>query len=465
MNTNLPERSPDYLNPIPSDHPLYSISVICQSKLLLRQEIPASDEEFQELIKKQYIQEVPGIDETVIGHVCRRCGNQSHHWFGKIPQGRTQAVYCRKCIEMGRVSTFEPLYRWTGPEMPCPKVENPCQWDGRLTKFQEAASEKIKAAMADREQLLVWAVCGAGKTEMLFAGLTDAITRGDRICLATPRADVVRELVPRFRQAFPDVTISALYGGSEEKKEGAQLVISTTHQLLRFEEAFDVMIIDEVDAFPYHADKSLSFASERARRTSSSLIYLTATPRKGLKWKARLQWIPVVFVPARYHGYPLPIPHFVSTFRLAKHFSKDTLPKAIQAWIQKKHGQQRRFLLFVPTIEMAENLSKITGIDRVDAADPDRIDKIEGYRRGEMNALITTTILERGVTFPSIDVAVIDAGHNVFDEAALVQIAGRSGRNAADPDGDVVFFHQGLTKGMKGARKMIAMMNRLARRN
>ncbi|GAA0484892.1 ATP-dependent helicase ComFA [Salinibacillus aidingensis] len=464
MNTIVPEHSPESPELIPSDHPLYPITVFCQSKLLLRQEIPASDEEFQDLIIKQYIQEIPGIEETITGHVCKRCGNQSRHWLGKIPQGPIQAVYCRKCIEMGRVSTFEPLYRWTGPEMPSPKVENPCQWDGSLTKFQEAASEKIKVAMADREQLLVWAVCGAGKTEMLFEGLTDAITRGDRICLATPRADVVRELVPRFREAFPDVAISALYGGSEEKREGAQLVISTTHQLLRFEAAFDVMIIDEVDAFPYHADKSLFFASERARRTSSSLIYLTATPRKGLKWKARLQWVPVVFVPARYHGHPLPIPRFVSTFRFAKLLSKNKLPKTIQAWIQEKHRQKRRFLLFVPTIEMAENLSKMRGIECVDAADPDRINKIENYRRGEMNALITTTILERGVTFPSIDVAVIDAGHNVFDEAALVQIAGRAGRNAADPDGDVVFFHQGLTKGMKGARKMITMMNRLARR-
>lgn len=452
------------MSPLTPEDPLYSIASFCEAQLLLRQELPLTDKNFEELQLMNYLQETPGIEESFTGYVCKRCGNRKNHWFGKIPQKPSPIVYCRKCIEMGRVSSFEALYRWTGPQTQSPRIENPCHWDGRLTKFQRNCSQRILEAMTTREPLLVWAVCGAGKTEMLFEGLTAAISRGDRICLATPRADVVRELVPRFHRAFPEVTISALYGGSEEKMEGAQFIIATTHQLLRYEEAFDVMIIDEVDAFPYHADQSLSFASERARKPSSSLVYLTATPRKWLKWKAKLKLIPTVFVPARYHGYPLPTPRFVSTYRLSKTLEKDILPPSIRSWIQGKTKQQRRFLLFTPTIEIAHKLAKITKIECVDAKDPDRIDKINRYRNGERNALITTTILERGVTFPSIDVAVIDAGHKVFDEAALVQIAGRAGRNADDPDGDVIFFHQGRTNAIIGAKKMISMMNRLARR-
>src|SRR5690625_8008674 len=73
------------------------------------------------------------------------------------------------------------------------------------------------------------------------------------------------------------------------------------------------------------------------------------------------------------------------------------------------------------------------------------------FRENKTHILLTMTILERGVTFPAIDVAVLDAGHIVFDEAALVQIAGRAGRSHLDPTGEVVFFHDGKTNGMYDA--------------
>src|SRR5699024_11776304 len=81
----------------------------------------------------------------------------------------------------------------------------------------------------------------------------------------------------------------------------------------------------------------------------------------------------------------------------------------------------------------------------------------------EIFILLTTTILERGVTFPSVDVAVLDAGHDVFDEAALVQIAGRAGRSPDDPDGEVVFFHDGKTESIVDAVRSIKTMDKRAR--
>jgi competence protein ComFA len=452
------------LNPHKLHHDAHTAHIL-SGKLLLQRELPIEKEEFQQLLKENRLREVPGIQESIFGWKCNRCGNRKAHLFGEIPREGEKAIYCRNCIEMGRVSTFEPLYAWNGPQHHFPPVKDPCSWDGALTVFQKEASEKIKEAMEKRKSLLVWAVCGAGKTEMLFEGLTEAFKRGDRVCLATPRADVVRELVPRFRKVFPSISISALYGGTKDKDHGSQFIISTTHQLFRYENTFDVMIIDEVDAFPYYADKTLSFAANRSRKANSGLIYLTATPRKKLKWQAKLQLIPTVFVPGRYHGHPLPVPEFIACYNLPKALKKNQLPKAVQHWINKKVSQNRRFLLFAPSIGMAKQLAKITNIPYVHASDPDRIEKVESYRNEKMLAMITTTILERGVTFPSIDVAILDAGHKVFDEAALVQIAGRAGRNAKDPYGDVVFFHQGKTKAMVKAKNSIEMMNQLARRN
>ena len=83
-------------------------------------------------------------------------------------------------------------------------LSDPLQWDGQLTVAQQQGADAIVDAMAKGEaELLVWAVCGAGKTEMLFPGLAFALTSGKRVCLATPRADVVRELVPRIESGLP----------------------------------------------------------------------------------------------------------------------------------------------------------------------------------------------------------------------------------------------------------------------
>ncbi|MFB8735903.1 helicase-related protein [Bacillus sp. SL00103] len=45
------------------------------------------------------------------------------------------------------------------------------------------------------------------------------------------------------------------------------------------------------------------------------------------------------------------------------------------------------------------------------------------------DVLVTTTILERGVTIPNVQVGVLGAESTIFTESALVQISGRAGRH------------------------------------
>lgn len=72
---------------------------------------------------------------------------------------------------------------------------------------------------------LVHAVCGAGKTELLFPVVHFALQEGLRVCIATPRTDVVLELFPRFHKVFPRTTIHALYGGAPQQQGYAQLIM------------------------------------------------------------------------------------------------------------------------------------------------------------------------------------------------------------------------------------------------
>ncbi|SFA88124.1 competence protein ComFA [Lentibacillus halodurans] len=439
-------------------------------KRLLRSEILIDDPLFEHLLNTYYFSPKPAIQKKWSHYQCQRCGNQKQSLFGEIPccDCKRTHLYCRKCIETGRVMECLSLYEWAGPEPDWPSLPNACTWTGELTQSQQKAADRIIQAIQSREkELLTWAVCGSGKTEMLFPGITEALKIGKRICIATPRTDVVRELLPRLREAFSGVYIQGLYGGSLEKDGTAQLIIATTHQLLRFKHAFDVMIIDEVDAFPFTHDPTLSFAAVRAKKEVSTTIYLTATPRQEHQTRMAKQKLPHVFVPKRFHGHPLPVPAFRMSYALKKDLQKSYPPKAFFKWFASREISTRQLLIFVPTIKLAKRITeKLSAIltdhtmTAVHSTDHDREEKIRQFRNKQFQILVTTTILERGVTFPSVDVTVFDAGHPVFDEAALVQIAGRAGRSPEDPTGEVVFFHDGKTEAMVQAVRAIIKMNK-----
>ncbi|WP_370457931.1 DEAD/DEAH box helicase [Thalassobacillus sp. CUG 92003] len=446
-------------------------SALCplSGKLLLKHELHYPDEQIHQWLNEGAVTHISSIEKTLTGRRCMRCGNTKHYLFAEMPCHACQSTcyYCRNCIQMGRVLACQPLY-YGASATSYPEHPEPCEWEGSLSRFQLDAATRITAAMAsERERLLVWAVCGAGKTEMLFPGLTQALSQGKRICLATPRTDVVRELLPRMKAAFPGVSLEGLYGDSPDKAGDAQLIIATTHQLYRYAYCFDVVVIDEIDAFPFHADPSLNYAAKRAAKATASFIYLTATPRRKQKWAIAFRQLPVVFVARRFHGYPLPVPQLKMIASLRRQLKAGQLPNVIAQHIasQQQRGT-RQLLLFVPTIQLAEMLTDLlaahySSITSVHSKDPDREHKIQQFRNREKSLLMTTTILERGVTFPSVDVFVLDAGHDVFDEAALVQMAGRAGRSPDDPCGDVIFYHAGKRNAMVDAVAAIKRMNRI----
>ena len=410
------------------------------------------------------------VQEAVVAegstYRCNRCGTkEKHHFYAHFcARCQSECVYCRNCIMMGKASSCSKLVIWNGEELLFPKIEKALHWKGKLSEGQQTASDKVCEAVMNKETCLVWAVCGAGKTEVLFAGIALALSQGKRVCIATPRTDVVLELAPRFKKVFPTTLVSALYGGSEEKNIAAQLVISTTHQLLRYYKAFDMMVIDEVDAFPYAADQSLQLAVEKARKSPSSLIYLTATPSTTLQKATRRGSLPYVTIPARYHRHPIPIPELRWCGNWKKIFAKGTIPTPLHAWYNTQLQNNAPFLIFFPNIElMKQYVYLFSGIEAVYAEDPDRKQKVQDLREGKTLGLLTTTILERGVTIPRLQVAVIGAEEDIFTESALVQIAGRVGRSAQHPDGNVTFFHYGKTRAMEKAIKQMKRMNEEAR--
>ncbi|PFA67355.1 DNA/RNA helicase [Bacillus sp. AFS015802] len=450
----------------PSFHFSTELQSFLSGRALLLEEIPFSITILHGHYKNGYVFYAKGVDKGQ----CHRCGNDKAHLFATFSCSRchTTCTYCRNCIMMGRVAECTPLFKWNGP---APTIEDAptFQWVGTLSEAQKTASKEMISAIHCKKDLLVWAVCGAGKTEVLFEGIYEALQQNKRVCIAAPRTDVILELSPRLKQVFPDTPLTTLYGGSEERHMYGHLVLSTTHQLYRYKDAFDVMIIDEVDAFPYSYDHSLQWAVEKARKSQSTTIYLTATPDQKTQQdciKGRRNFIQI---PARFHRHPIPLPRFMWCGLWKKALKKNRIPYPLKKWTALRIHQSKQALIFFPTVEIMQKalplFQKIDPlIESVHAEDPHRKEKVMKMRNKEIPILLTTTILERGVTIPNIDVAVLGAEEKIFTESALVQIAGRVGRSADHPKGDIVYFHYGRTREMIKALLHIDSMNKEAKK-
>ena len=109
---------------------------------------------------------------------------------------------------------------------------------------------------------------------------------------------------------------------------------------------------------------------------------------------------------------------------------------------KEKEGKQA--LIFVPTTAMSRRLARVFSVwyrvADISSRSVDKDEIIHRFRSGQTQFCFATTILERGITIEGIDVAVLEADHSVFDEASLVQMAGRIGRSFRCPDGEGLFL-------------------------
>lgn len=417
----------------------------------------------------------PAVAELPVRR-CLRCGSTDVRQEPCLECGELHGYSCNQCGEMGVAKSCRPYYGAPGaPIVGRRDIELVLP---QLTRAQEQASYRLEAFVTqDEKQLcLLWAVCGAGKTEAVLPAIRRVLAAGGKVLWATPRRDVVTELQPRLAAAFPNLQVAALHGAVAERFVDVPFLVATTHQVLRHYAAFDLIILDEVDAFPYLHNPMLELAVHRATRPKGKLIYLTATPTSELIQQVQHKKVEQVLLPARFHGHPLPVPE-VRLLRLNKPDKADwRIPKLLVDTLSESIERDLcQVMVFVPSVELAQQVGMALrawygeqqGLDdwveSVHSRDLERETKRNRFFAGEYPILVTTTLMERGVTLPRVSIIVLWADHEqVFQESVLIQIAGRAGRAAEYPGGRVLFLAERRSRSMTGAQAKIRSLNREA---
>lgn len=319
----------------------------------------------------------------------------------------------------------------------------------KLTLLQYQASRFLIINYLQKRDGVIVAVCGAGKTEMCFP-LISRLINNHKIAFAIPRIDICNELYTRFCE-FYGITAVGIHTGTTRINLEANLLILTTNQLLKYNHYFQLIIIDEVDAFPFDTTP-MFYEGVLNCVDNGHIYYMTSTPSPRLQ-AMRLATFTIF---KRWHNQPLPIPKLIP---IAKPY---LLNRKLKSIIQNR---QRKLLIFISTINhghhFLKTLQKLTlNVDFVYSSHPHRKQIIDNFQLTTDSVLLTTTILERGVTFDDIDVLVIDSDNPFYNKAALVQIAGRVGRKIDFQQGRVYFAYTRYTETIKQARKFIKQNNK-----
>lgn len=407
---------------------------------------------------KKIAQSMPAMTESKGRYCCNRCGSQVST-DNRLPTGD---YYCRECIILGRICSTDKLYYFSQQSFFPQKV---LKWSGQLTPYQAEVSDGLLEGLKSKRNLLVHAVTGAGKTEMIYQVVAKVIENGGSVCLASPRIDVCLELFKRLSKDF-SCPITLLHGESDSYQR-APLIVSTTHQLLKFYEAFDLLIIDEVDAFPFVDNAVLYHAVEQSIKPDGVKVFLTATSTDELEKKVKRGELTKLHLARRFHANPLVIPQTVWLSQLSEKMKKQKLPHKLIHLIQKQRQTRFPLLLFSPNIKNGQIFTRLLAdyfpdekVAFVSSQTENRLEIVEQFRLQKITMLVSTTILERGVTFPCVDVFVLQANHRLYTRSALVQISGRVGRSAERPTGELLFLHDGLSKAMQKAIREIRKMNK-----
>lgn len=382
--------------------------------------------------------------------ICHFCLNEDAQLFHQYHHAGLNKLiyYCRSCISQGVHSGHFLKIE----ETDILQEDIPVQLPFQLTAQQQTASQFIVEQINRETTCLLYAVTGAGKTEMILEGITHVRRKGGNVAVVSPRTDVVKELSIRLTDYLQTDHMCTLYGGHSEITSH-HLIISTIHQLIYFKHHFDLIIIDEIDAFPVGHDPRLTRLLERALTENGIFVYLSATPPKHILSACKDS---TLYLPLRYHRRPLPVPKF-------KYLNHMSVVKRINKLFQQvRHPHV--ILIFFHHIELMEE-----AFARLDAAikrktvcvysgDESRHEKVEAIREEAYQFVFTTTILERGFTMPHLSVWVINS--HLFRSDSLIQIAGRVDRKGDTRNGEVLFFHDGISLSMIQAVKTIRKMNK-----
>jgi len=345
----------------------------------------------------------------------------------------------------------------------------------KLTPAQERVFEEIRADMESERRMnrLIQGDVGSGKTILAVLAMYIAASSGYQSAFMVPTEILAeqhyRTIAPLFEKF--DIKVGLLTGGLKKKEKEAIKkeaeeerldVIIGTHAVLEDSTMFGnlgLVITDEQHRFGVRQRARLSQKGE-----NPDLLVMTATP------------IPRTLALVLYGDLDVSIVDSLPPGRkpIKTYVVDESMRDRIYQFIRKNIAEGRQAYIVCPLVEESDELEveSATGLVekiRDDALKGLRVGLIHGrmksaekddimrrFSRGELDVLVSTTVIEVGVNVPNANIMVIENAER-FGLAQLHQLRGRVGRGSHQSY--CILFNQGKSEISRQRMEIMAKSN------
>jgi len=337
-------------------------------------------------------------------------------------------LYARRRTVTGH--SFQPDNAWQQElEASFPYIET----DDQLQVLSQVKEDMEKAKPMDR---LICGDVGYGKTEIAVRAAFKAVMDGKQVAVLVPTTVLAQQHYDTFIQrmsGFPvDVRMLSRFRTPRQQSailsgliKGSVDIVIGTHRLLSRDVMFKdlgLMIVDEEQRFGVSHKEMI-----KSKRADIDVLTLTATPIPRTMYMALtgVRDISRINTPPEER---LPVVTHVSIY------DPGLIQKAI--WRELERGGQVFFVHNrVKTIQaMKSHLSSLVpeariGIAHGQMAEKQLAERMREFTRGEIDVLLSTSIIESGLDIPNANTLIVDRADR-FGLAQLYQLRGRVGRGA-----------------------------------
>jgi ATP-dependent DNA helicase RecG len=312
-----------------------------------------------------------------------------------------------------------------------------CALPFRLTPEQEEAIAQIDADLRGERpmQRLLQGDVGSGKTVVALYALLRAVERGHQGALMAPTETLAEQ---HFLTVEPicaelGVRVSLQTGSVKHDLEGAQILVGT-HALIQEGLVLDslaVAVIDEQHRFGVEQRRAL------AEGRSAHVLHMTATPIPRTLAQTVYGDLDVTEIARSPRGRKRVITSWVSEERSAEAYTR----------LCRHLDDGRQAYVVCPLVSESETIEARAAeqeAERLRSAELRgyRVGSLHGrlrpaerralmgeFKRGELDVLVATTVIEVGVDVPNATIMIVQEADR-FGLAQLHQLRGRVGRGA-----------------------------------
>jgi len=306
-----------------------------------------------------------------------------------------------------------------------------------LTPEQEEAIAQIDADLRESRpmQRLLQGDVGSGKTVVALYALLRAVERGKEGALMAPTETLAEQHFLTLEPICADlgVRVSLQTGSVKHELEGAQILVGT-HALIQEGVALDdlaVAVIDEQHRFGVEQRRAL------AEGRSAHVLHMTATPIPRTLAQTVYGDLDVTEIARPPRGRQPVITSWVSHERSAEAYKRlcRHLDDGRQAYVvcplvsESETIEARAAEQEAERLRSAELRSYRVGSLHGRLRPSDRRALMDEFKRGELDVLVATTVIEVGVDVPNATIMIVQEADR-FGLAQLHQLRGRVGRGA-----------------------------------